>query len=309
MASLRKIWRVGIMTIYKTKLELRMPILMNQGGEEIEMKRAIVAMCFSTEELSAAIWEKFQSYVPKEFSYEVYLHGSMLRIPLVAESKELNEALNMWKSSGYEPTIFNRVHYTYREIENTKFFQMIEQSPLELEGTSAADYGTCYNGRCPRCRRGGTRVGNILVDRKFMKNKKFGTLVPDWFVSEEIKQVIEENQLTGISFGELVKDYKGRDMEPYYSVCINSVLPPLSKETWLIPYGDICNVCGRETIYLRSDLHYESEKLVNAKDFNITMEYMDNYDIPSIVISANARKAFLKARIRPYHHVIPVTLL
>lgn len=266
------------------------------------MTRVTIVDGFGTKEQSAAIWEKYHSYIPQEFAHYKYKGGRSLSLPLIPDSPELKEVIELWNELGVSPTLYSNVYYTKSEIEKAKYFRLVESAPLELEGTFASSYGTQYQGRCPHCHRGGTLVGNLLVDRKFVKNKKFGTLFPDWFASEETKIIIEANQLTGVSFGDLVLDYKGREIDRLYSVHFDNVLPPLSKKTFLEPSdlpSKLCKECGSQVVYLRSDLQYESEKLEGAKDFNVTAEKLDNYYMPCIVVSAKVRDVFKKGGIRP----------
>ena len=264
------------------------------------MKRVTVVRGWGPENLCGAIWEKYHSYIPKEFTDNPdynYDGGNLLSLPLIPDSPELKEVLEIWDTTGSRPRLFSRVHYSKNEIEKTKYFRLIEAAPLEWEGKNAANYGTQYYNRCPHCKRGGSRNGRLLVDRKFVKNKKFGTLFPDWFASEETRIIVETNELTGISFGDPVLDYKGREIDRLYAVQFDNVLPPLSKKTFLEPY-DKCEICGRQITYLCSDLQYESEKLEGAKDFNITIEKLDNFYMPCIVVSAKVRDVFKKGGIR-----------
>ena len=210
-----------------------------------------------TDELNRAVYEKYRQFIPDAFSDYEWKETYPLELPLPPDSKELHEVIELFRTAGEEVTLFSEARYTKRELKDIQYFQMVDPAPLEMEGTDAAEYGTKYEDYCPRCLFANNRVGNILVDRKFVKNKKYGTLFPDRFVSAETKIIIEANQLTGISFGDPVLDYKGREINPLYSVHFDNVLPPLSKETFLEPY-DKCKICGRPTIYLRSDLQYET---------------------------------------------------
>ena len=231
------------------------------------------------------VFQKFQKFIPENFRVHARYEGN-LEIPLSCNSPEYFEFLCLLDSYNIKPKTFLVSYYTKKELDNAKYFRLLPSFPLELEGTSSADYGTKHKYSCEYkfCRMCGELVGNVYVDRKFMKNNKFGTLYPDLFVSEEIKNVIEESELTGVKFGSLVKDYKGREMkEKYYVMHITSILPPLSQSTW-IEESSTCSF-GHTTRYLRSDLMYEKDKLVNAQDFNLTCEHLNNmthyYDILS----------------------------
>lgn len=243
------------------------------------------------------VFEKFQNFIPENFKTHARYEGN-LEIPLLYNSPEYFELLRLLESFNIKPIVFLISYYTKNELTKAEFFRLLPSFPLELEGTSSADYGTKHENSCEYkfCRMCGELVGDVYVDRKFMKNKKFGTLYPDLFVSEEIKNVIEEAKLTGVEFGGLVKDYKGREIkEKYYVMHITSILPPLSQSTW-IEESSTCSF-GHTTRYLRSDLMYEREKLTNARDFNLTCEHLNNDFLQEIVVSANVKKVLSKYRL------------
>ena len=243
------------------------------------------------------IYANYQTYIPKAFEDYADFNGRLV-IPLVYDTPEYRELIDWIKQRKAHLRVFLDVHYTKSELNKVDFFRLVPSAPLELEGKYSRNYGTkhrnqCENEFCPMC---GELIGDVFVDRKFMKKKKFGCLVPDLFASEELKEAIEEAGLTGIEFGGLVKDYKGREMkEKYYVVNITSILPPLSDKTWIesVPSSKCEHVCR----YLWSDLMYEREKLTQAKDFNLTCEHLNNWFTQEVVASARAKKALSQFRL------------
>jgi hypothetical protein len=133
-----------------------------------------------------------------------------------------------------------------------------------------------------------------------MKKWDIGTLVPDVYVSEMLRNLILDEGLTGISFPAEVKDFKGRDMPKYYAAEIGHILPPMAESTWLTSDADMpmYRACGHQVVYLRSDAQYEREKLAGAKDFNLSVEYVDNDRSRVIIVSARVRNLFEKNKIR-----------
>jgi hypothetical protein len=187
-------------------------------------------------------------------------------------------------------------------------------SPLETEGTEAINYGTKYEGGCliSECRLGKKPIGDVLVDRKLLKQAKWdiGTLRPDIFVSEKLRSLIVSNGLTGVAFNHKVKDFKGREMSDYFVMEFENVLPKMASITWLI--NEKCNhqrysKCGHQVMYLRSDVQYERKKMHNVRDLNLSAEYVDNFRLQEIIVSQKVRKLFKEYRI----HVgfFPVALL
>lgn len=282
------------------------------------MKRATViskgegnSIGAETRSFEQELYKRFEDKIPKEFKKYARIEY-ILQLPLYADSEELSEALSMAEENNYNVKLFSHVYYTKAELEKCDFFQLsLMAAPLELEGTDAATYGTQYEGGCLICGNGIKRIGDILVDRKFVNKVKadIGTLKPDPYVSEKLRDIIISNGFTGVSFEDEVKDYKGREMpRKLYAMNVHNVLPPLSDTTWLVPSAFPCKKCGDDsTLYLRSDLQYEREKLDGANDFNLTCEYIDNWHEQYLVVSARVRKVFKENKM--YCRFIPVCLL
>ena len=271
------------------------------------MNRATIFCCGGNDSFRRAIYERFKSSIPKGFTSYQYSEGQ-LNLPFEPDSAALFDAILIAQDSNARVDLFSRVHYTKKELDSMPFFQMCIAVPLELEGVHANYFGTQYEGRCPNCDFGGTPIGNILVDRKFVKKCKIGWLYPNIIVSREVRDLIESNELTGVSFGERVLDYKGREIPELYVMNVHHVLPPMSESTWLVKSGvSRYQKCGHDVVYLRSDIQYEKEKLDGALDFNLTAEFVDNYRSPELVVSAKAKKVFRDHKIFSFFQ--PITLL
>lgn len=271
------------------------------------MNRATIFCCGGDDSFRRTIYERFKTNIPKGFTSYQY-SGGQLNLPLEPGSATLAEALQIARDSKVRVDLFSHVHYTKKELENITFFQMCIAVPLELEGVHADYFGTRYKERCPNCDFGGIPIGNILVDRKFVKKCKIGWLYPNIIVSKEVRDLIESNELTGVSFGERVLDYKGREIPELYVMNVHHVLPPMSESTWLVKSGVArYQECGHDVVYLRSDIQYEKEKLDEALDFNLTAEFVDNYRSPELIVSAKAKKLFKEHKIFSFFR--PITLL
>lgn len=271
------------------------------------MNRATIFCCGGNNSFRKAIYEQFKSSIPKGFTSYQYSEGQ-LNLPFEPDSAALFDAIQIAQDSNVRVDLFSRVHYTKKELDSMPFFQMYIAVPLELEGVHADYFGTQYEGRCPNCDFGGTPIGNILVDRKFVKKCKIGWLYPNIIVSREVRDLIESNGLTGVSFGERVLDYKGREIPELYVMNVHHVLPPMSESTWLVKSGvSRYQKCGHDVVYLRSDIQYEKEKLDGALDFNLTSEFVDNYRSQELVVSAKAKKVFRDHKIFSFFQ--PITLL
>lgn len=266
------------------------------------MKRATILCPRVNGTLGAMMYQQFKDCAPKEFLRDVDPRG--FQLVFEPDSPQLQEAIDVLNKNHESYVLFSDTSYTKRELADVPFFWLEGTYPLELEGTSVKDYGTQYQNVCPECGFGGTPVGDILVDRKFVKRIKFAHLIPELVVSPEVKAIIEDNNLTGITFSSMVKDFKGREIPPLYVAHIHSILPPLSKSAWL-KYNDYS--CGHGILYLYSDLQYEKNKLGHAKDFNFTYEHLNNYRVRDVVVSAKVRNLFNSCGVRLRFK--PVTVL
>lgn len=275
------------------------------------MIRKISITIIAGTDLLYQIYEEVKDHIyPPARKECIYTGHGNLKLILDEDSPAYKTVLHICKNNHLHPHIAQWVHYSSGELMQAKFFKLSIPSPLELEGTDASDYGTIYSNSCPFCDIGRKAVGDILVDRKFLRKYKIGCLHPEVFVSEDIKRLIEDNNFTGISFAGPIKDYKNRDIPLYYVLNITNVLPPMSSTTWLCPTQHPLpqrQECGHQILYLRSDIQYEAHKLNDACDFNLTHEYLDNYRTQEIIISNRVRECFRHHKIRAGY--FPVALL
>ena len=217
------------------------------------------------------------------------------------ESPGIEKLVDECEKNYLQPPVTEYMEFTEEEIENCEYFEMILSCPLYYEGTCASDYGTKYTGGCPFCGLGKKRVGDIFVDRKYMKKRGFFTLRPDIVVSSEIKALIEAQQFSGVTFDGLVKDFKNREMDiTFYGTEIQTVLPETDESTWFQiekTYAGFSK-CGHWRKYVRSPLKYNRHSLDNAKDFNLTCEYVDIEREREIIISKKVRDVFLQQKLK-----------
>ena len=271
------------------------------------MKRAtIIRIINGTESLRRDMYERFAPFVPAAFSKDLYV-GGRLDLPMEENSNELTNALKYAHEKNLSPKLFSCVYYSNGELDKIPFFEMRLLSPLEKEGTSALDYGTAYENECPICHLGGTPLADVCVDRKFIRpNASIGHLLPDIFVSDEVKNLIVAHGLTGVTFQHKVIDWKKRELKPISVMSVHNRLPPMHETVWK-DNESICAMCGRRSFFIRSEIRYKEADLQNTMDFNITQEYLDAWKIPAIIVSAKVRKCFIKNKVRA--GFIPITIL
>jgi len=269
------------------------------------MKRFTCIEISGTNEWCQQIYNDVKDDIPEELRKRYQYKGSgPLELPLEKDNPSYSYVIGMAQQNDQTPYVYQIVEYTKSEIEDSEYFQMSIHNPFELQAVdNEDDFGTKYEGGCsnPKCRIGKILVGDALADRKLLRKRDIGRMNPGIFVSEKLKNVVCEAGLTGVSFDHEVKDYKGREMEKAYVMDITSVLPPMASSTWLIveDRNTFIDECGHHNPYLRSDIQYEREKLNDAKDFNLSSEYL--YGLrryQEIVVSAKVRKLFIQRKIR-----------
>ena len=258
------------------------------------------------------IYEKYKKYIPDELKeksdYQYDKEKGKIDIPISRNSPEYSRLKEQALANHISVYEYEFSEYSKQEMKDAEFFQMIVSDPLESEGTYARDYGTKYVDCCDACKVGGTLYGDVFVDRKFVKKCSIASLRPDIFVSAEVKWLIEENGLTGVSFEHKVLDYKGREIPDYYVMTFENVLKPMNTQTWFSfePVAKKCPACGKKIPYLKSHFYYNGEDLKNIRDFNLTMEAYDNFSERGIVVSKKVKEIFSKAKVRVGYRMLNI---
>ena len=281
------------------------------------MVRCDIISTILDKEVYHEIFDKYKNYIPDKFKKEYGTYGDCLRLPLLTGSNEFDNAISDLNRAGMHEGIqyrvFRCVKYTKKEIEQSEYFEMSIGYPLELEGKDASDYGTKYNFTCSQCGIRSDPVGNVLVNKTFLKKIKIGNLSPDIIIAEDIMELFKSAGFSGITFGNKVLDYKGREMEPFYTMNINNVLPPMASGTYLFGgdshFDNHRHTCDHNAYYLQSDIQYERYKLKDALDFNLTCEYLDNWRLRYIVVKANVRDFVISNNLRKNIGFFPVAIV
>lgn len=270
------------------------------------MLRATDVVIWSREkETLRFLYDHYAEKVHSAFKKYFRITLCYVQIPLIDGSPELEELLTQCNEIGWDTRLFSHVHYTPKELKQCEFFEIVPPHPTELDGVNLKSFGNIYEEACPGCGVGGKLHGDVLVDRKYPRKYKMGIIQPELYMSGEVKTLVEENGLTGLFFNRKMVDYKGREISDFYVPDFSSVLPPMNESTWLNPQTP--RECGHRIIYLDSDIQYEREKLSEAKDFNLTQEYLNNWMMRHVIVSARAKKVLQQNKITC--HYIPVLLI
>lgn len=229
---------------------------------------------------------------------EIYSDNFLIRID--EDKKEYDFLMNEIQSKKLKYNWMEARKYTKKEMNSYDFYILNMIYPYQHSPKDAVDFGTKYddNSGCPKCGRGKIQTSELIIDLNKMKKYQLATMAPEIFVRSDIKEVLEENNVTGIRFGE-VKDYKERETLIFNQLFIDNILPPMSDKV-IIEYEDIskCKLCGFGGIYPRSELIYPKEKQSDFKDFNITYEYLWGYSLRAVIVSAKVRKILKEVKCR-----------
>lgn len=270
------------------------------------MKRVTVLCVLGQDDLCWELYEKYKDKIPKEYQKISNYKGGQLNLRLLAGSPELKEAIQFAEKKDMNLHFFSEMFFTAKETREAPFFCARVAASYELQGGFLDKCGTKFAGGCPRCGYGRKPDGSVLANISLLKNHQLGWMEPIYYVSDRVRILLEESDLTGFRIRQQIKDYRGREMPPYYVLEIESVLPPLSESTWF--EGNRLSRCMHpRPLYVRSDLQYEKEKLIDAKDFNCTQEELNNFNERALILSAKARRFFRENKI--YASFVPLTIL
>ncbi|TYP74524.1 hypothetical protein BCM02_10568 [Paenibacillus methanolicus] len=198
--------------------------------------------------------------------------------------------------------------YTKNEMEAAAFFHMNVPYLWEQPERDAMYYGTQFNNHNMDCECQWQQVSELKLDVKKMKKWHLVTMAPQFVVTEQAKNAIVDNGLTGCEFSP-THDYKGRELGAVYQMHITSILPPLNPRTRIeTDYRHArCPHCV-SGVFPRSELIYEQGDFSAAQDFNLTYERLNGLVVREMVISWNARNIFKANKIK-VHGYEPVALL
>lgn len=250
-----------------------------------------------------------KSKYKKNIIYSDKLEQKHIGIFVEADSPEYNRVKEIINSKEVEYySYFIQRKFTKQEFLSYELYCMTYIFPWESDGINSEDFGTMYKyTSTPKCKHNRIQVSDLLLDMKKASKYKIATAMPEIFVNKEIKELLVENNITGIHFGR-VRDYKNRDFPDYYQLFIDNVLPEMSdKIIYEFEESDKCSVCGRGGIYLKSELIYNRKDLNNICDFNLTNEYLFGPSVRLTVISKRVMSLLNEQRCKVGYS--PVTIL
>lgn len=267
-------------------------------GVDVLRRKAHFWLYYTNSNDFKEFYEKFKDEI-----LDFKVSSSFFDFRMYQDGKGYDYIMKQIKSLGLRYSYWEAREYTKAEIKNAEFFWLNFIYPWEHDSNyNAEKYGTKYSREdiCPACGRGKKQISELIVDLKKVIKYKVATINPEIMVSTEVREQIEKNGLSGVSFDE-VRDYKNREMPIYHQMFIHNILPPMSNKI-RVEIEDVshCKVCNRGGIYLRSEAIYERKDLGNTKDFNLTNEFFwsANYCVSDIIASTRARDVLNNCKVR-----------
>jgi hypothetical protein len=190
--------------------------------------------------------------------------------------------------------------YSKKEMNEAKLFHTNVVFPWEHDPEKSAEYyGTKYSvPNRMECECTKIQICDLYLDTKKIGRNHFVQIIPEFIISEFTKTVLEENQCTGFEL-KPVADFKRRNLGTYYQLIVNNILPAMSDKVKVEPYNNQqfkCNCIYKG--YPKSELIYYKDSLLDAKDFNLTYEYLNAYRVRQLIVSSKVRDIFAKNKIK-----------
>jgi hypothetical protein len=166
--------------------------------------------------------------------------------------------------------------YSRAEIESAQYFLLTdENSPSDTDATKYASEGAC-----PLCGVGLKRIGPLVIETKHAplpKKKMFRVSLRqsnEWIVASEISGLFKG--MSGFHFGDVCAAATSSTPLDYVrQIVIDNYLPRMATNTNFQEYDppkkDKCS-CNRSGWRLADEIIYERAALIEANDFNLTVE-------------------------------------
>ncbi len=239
-------------------------------------------------------------------------YSDMFSITMYQDFDAYSKLMDLIKKNDIRYTFSEGREYTKKEINDSAFLDIGIVYPWEHDLYNAEYYGTqySYENKCSACGMGKTQISELIINTKKIKKGDIISINPEMMISKGLHDMIIDNGLTGCEFG-AVRDYKGRDDETYYQLKINNILPPMDSQTKM-HVGDsrYCYECKRNGMYLDSEIIYKSSDIENAKDFNLSEEYIGvaNYCMQRVIVSKKFFDLYMKSKMKGINRVEPIKI-
>lgn len=262
--------------------------------------------CIAIRDADIDVLQELNEYFLNQGMDAVYTLSGVLKVRLYADTLEFTVLMDELRKRGLEYGYSEVREYTKKELEEAKLFQMVLPFPYEMDG-EIPNYGTTYEESCSDCNVGLIQTSDLIVNVKKFSKYDIATLMPEILISERVRLLLEENEITGYTLRP-VTDFKRRTDTLLYQLVITNTLPEMSSQIRtevsyfrgnkkFKPYP--CKICGRNGKIRRSEAIYEKAKLTKVSDFNLSDEYfgINMYCVQDIIVTQKLRKVFKENKI------------
>ncbi len=201
-----------------------------------------------------------------------------------------------------------------KELDSAEFLDMgpagywgYPQPEDEMDAWQRASYD--LSTACPKCGYGAIQDRPFLIkgEPKFGRND---ILALNWtyefLVTDRLRKLIEDAGLTGAEFWPLLRYKKNIPVPGYSQLHVINTLPPMSPNTEIVdsklpeahPERCSCGKFGRRRAFdpifgMPVPIRYERKSLRDAKDFNLSSEWLGLFDArPKRIVSHKVYQLF-----------------
>jgi hypothetical protein len=171
-----------------------------------------------------------------------------------------------------------KMEYKKKDFEYAKYFMM----HLRIFGKE--DYTESYDTKyeninlCSECKRSKMKqISELYIDKVQFKGKDIGiTTNREIVISDKLYNILINYDLQGIQY-QIVKhkNKKMKDEPKVYQIIVDNVLPQMySATTFYLDEPGYCHTCKAYGNLLTTLPKYLSDDMINAKDINMTYEYI-----------------------------------
>lgn len=228
-----------------------------------------------------------------------------LTLNMYMDSADYIVMMQMCKKLQLEPIKSGFVmKYSKKELSEALYFQLY----LGIYGTS--DYTDSYQTeyekitKCKFCgREKEKQVSDLYIDKlKFGKKDIATNCRKEIIISENLKNILEENNVSGISFGNVhhFNNKRIKNNPTLYQLFIGNILPKMSNKILVEKDTTYCEFCKNYGILLRSLSYYKKEDISFLEDFNLSHEYFGGgySGVRNFIISKKVYNLFKQYKIK-----------
>ncbi|MBP0726863.1 hypothetical protein J5Y03_17030 [Bacillus sp. RG28] len=244
----------------------------------------------------------------KEYAEEI--NEELLRMDIFVDIPQYNELLEEIRKNLLRVSKDFTVIYSEEEIENADYFVIYSDKLLgsQYENNPEKFYYT----HCSNCENYIDQYKDLIIkNKKINKNMAYNAWEGEMIVSEDIKNLIVTNKLTGIDFRPVYHGVKNQTIIGY-QIVVKNILSGNVDDKTILKKTNVRLNCDFESYILTPEypMYIPRNLLENVLDFNCTKEYFGSGFFPRqyIIVKKHVRDLFINAKIKnavfePIFHV------